>query len=417
MHGEIITIGNELTFGEVMNINGWYVSKRLSHCGYEVTHITAIRDNPEEIKHLLALALSRSDFIIITGGLGSTEDDLTTEVVASYLGQSRVIHKGLLARIHLFVEKLGLPWNASYEKMAWIPEGADLLDPEARALGYCLEQGKAIFFFIPGVPKEVSIMLERWILPILKMREKHPQTILQKTLKVFGLQEPEINERLKDLHPENENVAIGFYPNFPLHHVVLTVRGAEEKRVKERLSRWEKKVVSRLGKHVVARNASTMESEIGDLLRKNRLTIALAESITGGLIGHLLTKVPGSSDYLDRGMTVYSNRAKTELLGVPESLFARYGAVSKPVAEAMAKGAMEKSGTGLGLAVTGIAGPAGGSARKPVGTVFIALAWEKGVHSQKFWYPGKRDQVKILTAYSALEMLRRYLLNDFSRKR
>jgi nicotinamide-nucleotide amidase len=236
--------------------------------------------------------------------------------------------------------------------------------------------------------------------------------VKQRVYKIFGLLENEINQRLKKLEQKDGSVQLGFYPNFPENHLTVLVRTNQAFRAERILDQLEIEIEARLGDTIVARNDQTLEGVVGEMLSTKKMTLAVAESCSGGLIGHRITSVPGSSAYFAGGVIVYSNRAKMDWLGVPRNLLSRYGAVSEKTALAMARGILEKSKADLGLAVTGIAGPGGGTSEKPVGTVWIALASSRGTKAGQYLFEGRRRQIKALTAYTALDWVRRYLLTD-----
>jgi nicotinamide-nucleotide amidase len=409
---EIIGIGNELTTGRVLDQNAGYAAGRLSSHGFQVTRIVFIPDRAREIRSALVQAGRRADAVLVTGGLGGTLDDITAAVVAETFRRPLRLQTSLLNQIKGFLKKRGLPWDPVFEKMAWLPEGVELFHPRPKAAGFLLEEKGKPFFFLPGVPAEMRRILDRQIIPRLLQSRPDQQVSKQRVYKIFGLLEPEINRRLQDLEQRDGSVQLGFYPNFPENHLTVLVRAEKAFRADQLLDRLENEIEARLGDTIVGRNEETLESVIGELLRERKLTLAVAESCTGGLIGHRITNIPGSSDYFDRGLAVYSNRAKRDLLGVPARTLNRYGAVSEKTALAMAAGVRERSRSDLGLAVTGIAGPGGGTPEKPVGTVWIALASCEGARAGHYLFGGRRQQIKIMTAYTALDWVRRALQHD-----
>ncbi|MBI5582596.1 MAG: CinA family nicotinamide mononucleotide deamidase-related protein [Deltaproteobacteria bacterium] len=409
---EIIGIGNELTTGRVLDQNAGYAAGRLSSHGFQVTRIVFIPDRTREIRSALIRAGKRADAVLVTGGLGGTLDDITAEVVAKTFDRPLQLQPALKTQIRLFLKKRGLPWDPSFEKMAWLPEGVELFHPRPKAAGFFLEEKGIPFFFLPGVPAEMRRILDRQVIPLLLQDRPDHQVSKQRIYKIFGLLEPEINCRLQDLEQKDGSVQLGFYPNFPENHLTVLVRADKTFRADQLLDHLETEIETRLGDTIVGRNDQTLESVLGELLRERKMTLSVAESCTGGLIGHWITNVPGSSDYFDRGLVVYSNRAKTDLLGVPPGILKRNGAVSEKTALAMAAGIRERSRSDLGLAVTGIAGPGGGTPEKPVGTVWIALASSRGEKVGHYLFGGRRGQIKVMTAYTALDWVRRTLLDD-----
>jgi nicotinamide-nucleotide amidase len=294
--------------------------------------------------------------------------------------------------------------------MAWLPEGVELFHPRPKACGFMmLEKGKP-FFFLPGVPAEMHRFLDKKVIPYLLQHNPGREIIKQRIYKLFGLLEPEINEKLKDLEKRFTSLHLGFYPNFPEHHLTVSVRTENLQKTDHLLDVIESIIEERLAWYLISNNSQTLEEVVGELFLAKKLTLSVAESCTGGLIGHQITSVPGSSAYFDRGLIVYSNSAKKELLNIPKRILDRYGAVSQETALLMAEGIRKLSGSDIGLSVTGIAGPGGGTPEKPVGTVWIALASAKGTQAGLYQFDGRRDQIKTMTAYTALNEVRKFLL-------
>jgi nicotinamide-nucleotide amidase len=409
---EIIGIGNELITGRVSDKNTGYAAARLHSFGFEVSRIILIGDQPRLIRAALKRAEKRADAVLVTGGLGGTQDDVTVETVCKTFHRPLVLHQGFQGQIKRFLTQMSIPWDPLFEKMAWLPEGVELFHPRPKACGFMLlEKGKP-FFFLPGVPAEMHRFLDRQIIPYLIQHWPGQEVVRQRVYKIFGLLEPEINEKLKDLEIRYKSLQLGFYPNFPEHHLTVLVRSEKPLGAERLLDTIEKEIEGRLSGYLISKNGQAIEEVIGELLEQKKMTLSVAESCTGGLIGHRITSVPGSSGYFDRGLIVYSNRAKKELLGIPPRILARHGAVSQQTAHLMAEGIRRQSRSDLGLAVTGIAGPGGGTPGKPVGTVWISLASIRGTKTGHFLFKGRRDQIKTLTAYTALNWVRRTLLDD-----
>jgi nicotinamide-nucleotide amidase len=412
MRGEIITIGDELLSGRVCDLNSFFLSGRISSYGLVIESISSVGDDETRIIEVLNRAVGRSEFVLVSGGLGPTEDDLTTRVAAKFFGRPLVLDQTFLRSIRNSLEKRGGRWVESYRKLAYLPEGAKLIDPDGEACGFYLEYENIPVFFLPGVPNEVRLLAETKVLPWLLKGDQDPVVVRQRVFKLFGPPEAAIGDVLEGLTAGEKGVMIGYYPNFPENHVTITVRAKTEQEAGLRLSRLESEVDHRLGRFIVAKDIDTVEDVVGRLMAARGLTLAVAESCTGGLISHRLTSVSGSSNYFDRGLVVYSNRAKAELLNVPRQVLDDFGAVSQETALAMAQGVRELSRTSLGLATTGIAGPTGGTPDKPVGTVYLALADHKQAGVKRFRFSGRRDQVTTLTAETALSWLQRYLIDD-----
>lgn len=411
MKGEIINIGDELVSGRVCDLNSFFLSGRISSFGFEIKAISSVGDDEDRIIEVLERAVSRSDFVLVSGGLGPTEDDLTAKVAAKFSKLPLVLNEDFLTLIKRSLNERGIPWFESYKKLAYIPQGAKLVDP-TEACGFYLEQKSVPIFFLPGVPAEVRSLSENKVFPLLLKREGEKVVIRQRILKLFGPQEAQIGEKLEGLGANENGVMIGFYPNFPENHVTITVRSDTEDQAVQILNRLETEVDRRLGFWIVAKDGDTIEDGVGRMLTEKGLSVAVAESCTGGLISRRLTSISGSSSYFDRGLVTYSNQAKVELLGVPADTIASHGAVSEETALSMARGVREKSRVDIGLSTTGIAGPTGGSDLKPVGTVYIGLAAANGARAKRYQFSGSREQITMLTAETALSWLNRYLKDD-----
>ncbi len=409
---EIVSIGNELTSGEVVNTNAAFMAATLVERGFEVPFITTIGDDEWHIADALKRVQERADAALISGGLGPTTDDLTADAAAKAFGRHLVLNKQVLEAIRSRFIQRGMEMPASNEKQAFFPQQAEILpNLQGTAPGFLIRHRLKVFIFLPGVPRELKQMFHETVLPLLEKERKETAVYRSRTLKVFGWTESAIADRLKGITPQDYSARLAFLPRFPENHVKIIVSGKSAADVEAHLGELEKVIRERLEGRVFAADGEILEGIVGSLLRSNKATLAVAESCTGGLAAHRLTNVPGSSDYFERGVVVYSNRAKVEMLKVPETLLGQFGAVSAPVAEKMAEGVREISGATIGLGITGIAGPAGGAPEKPVGTVFIALASPRGTVSKKYRFWGDREQVKLISSHTAIDWVRRYFLN------
>jgi nicotinamide-nucleotide amidase len=406
---EIIIIGNELISGRKRDLNAWYASGCLLSHGLEVSEITTVGDNYDTLSSVLRAAVKRSNFIIAAGGLGPTEDDLTTEIASKALDRPLSLDQTVLDHIKDNTKKLGPRWSRSLEKMAWLPRGARILDPKGEMCGFSLSEGDSVLYFLPGVPGQMRELMNRFVIPDILQRYTPSNIPQHRIFKVYGLSESYIAETFKDLSDELKRVRYGFYPSFPENHITITVQGKKHEEIEREFNRAEEKIRNLLGPYIFASDDKSMEAIVGGLLKERKLTIAVAESCTGGLIGHRLTSISGSSLYFERGLIVYSDQSKVEMLGVKQKTIDSYGAVSDQTVREMAEGIKKTAKTDMGLAVTGIAGPLGGTENKPVGTVFIGLSVDGEIFSGQYRFSGQRDKVKLNTSEMALDWVRRYL--------
>jgi len=408
MHGEIIAIGDELVSGKVLNTTGSFAANKLFSAGCQITRITSIGDDPDDIEECLLTAIKRSEYVIITGGLGPTSDDITNEVAAKALGRPLVPNEVILEKIRRAERRFVNPVSLS-EKLAWLPEGAEVLNPEGCAAGYLLIHKDIPLFFLPGVPGELEDHMVQRVIPRLNELIAGKLYVRQQTFKVFGLTETEINTLLEKLESSRDGLSIGYYPNFPEVNVTATVKGVNPEEVNKIFEMACDTIKKHLDKNIVAVNEETLEEVVGRLLSENHGVLVLAESCTGGLLSQRVTSIPGSSGWFERAVITYSDKSKEDLLGVSRETLSCYGAVSHRTAEEMADGVKRLAGTGYSLAVTGIAGPSGGTSQKPVGTVYIALSTPERTVAERFQFAGTRHMIQVLAAETALDWLRRYL--------
>lgn len=409
IHGEIIATGTELITGQVVDCNAHYATRRLFEAGLAVARITTVGDQAPLIREVLDQALNRSQFIIVTGGLGPTEDDVTLPAAALALDRRLVVHEGLLDRIKRCLGERQIPWEERYAGLALIPEGAQLLDPGGMACGFAVQHREVRLFFLPGVPQEMRSLFDDIVLPSLVDWAAPKEYWVRRTLRLFGVSEGQLQGVICRLPDFQQGVTVGYYPNFPETHLSLTVRGADRTALNASLDRLTDTLAQEVGEALLGSDEATLEELVGRALKERGLTLAVAESCTGGLIGHRITNVAGSSDYFLGGVVSYGNEAKQDVLRVPADVLAQKGAVSPETARDMARGVRETFHAGVGLAVTGIAGPSGGSPTKPVGTVYIGLATSDGEDVWHYRFYGNRCQIKTLTAETALDRLRRKL--------
>ncbi len=412
----ILTIGNELTSGRIQDTNSALISRAMQAQGWPVAAMLSVGDDDGAIHDALDYLLARAGAVIATGGLGPTADDITTAAIARAFGLGLRTDDAVYAHVRALFEKRRLPWTENNAKQAVFPEGAEIIaNPTGTAAGFAVRREGRIVAVIPGVPAEARRMLPEGVIPLL--RKAFPEAALQvetSTFKLFGIPEAAVDAAMADADLAGLGVGIGFYPNFPENHIVLTARTASAAEAGEKLRAAGALVEARLGKHIFARGDETLERIVADLLTERHLTLAVAESCTGGLITDRLTDVPGSSAFLEQGVVTYSNAAKIALLGVDEAVIREHGAVSAETARLMAEGVRRLAATDLGLAVTGIAGPSGGTEAKPVGTVHIALADGGTTLCRHYALRWERRRNKVAASQAALLMLRRHLMGEES---
>jgi competence/damage-inducible protein CinA-like protein len=409
----ILSTGDELTTGRTLDTNANFIADKLVAAGLDVTAIIVVGDYPERITWAWHAAIRQADVIISTGGLGPTADDLTTETLAQVAGRKLILDQDVADRIRRMFEAMGRVMPENNLKQAQFPEGAGIL-PNAlgTAPGFRLdlqtEHGLRHLIVLPGVPREMKPMIEEQVLPWIEQARGTNEVYLSHVFQTFGISESALDELVAGCVAPDEG-RIAFRAAFPQISVRLTVHGPPAA-VPRRLEELAARLRERIGTFAYGEGDTTMEAVVGTLLKERGLTLGLAESCTGGLVGHRLTNVPGSSDYLKGGIVAYSNEIKQQSLGVRAETLRQHGAVSEETAEEMAAGARRVLGTDLGLAITGIAGPDGGTPDKPVGTVCFALAAADVVHKRRYQLWGTRDWVKLLSSQVALDWVRRYLL-------
>lgn len=408
---EIISIGEELLLGTTLDTNSAYLGRRLSEIGGRVAYRTTVGDRGEEIQENLERALSRSNLILMTGGLGPTRDDVTKKTVSKILGRPLVLHDRTLERVREHFEKRGMKMPSINTGQALIPRGAVPLDnPLGTAPGLWIQQGERDLILLPGVPAEMKAIFEG-LLPRLKEKISG-EVLLHSTLHTWGAPESEIAQRLSTTLKGKENGQVAFLPRHTGVDLRISMRGKTEREAMRVLEGLEKRIYESLGIWVWGKNEETLESVIGCLLIMKGLTLSVAESCTGGLVMDRLTGVPGSSDYFLGGLVAYSDDLKMRFLKIPKQILTKYGAVSQKTAVAMAEGIRNMAQADLGLSVTGIAGPTGGSKKKPVGLVYVGLAREGKPLWEEYRFLGDRRMIKEQSAQGALDFVRRYLLDE-----
>lgn len=416
---EIIATGNELLSCQVENTTTSFLQNQVLSMGHEITRLVTIGDDKEKIKEVIQEALTRADVVLITGGLGSTPDDLTREALAEAINHPLEFRTELWSKICEFFESRGRQSPPTSIKQAYLPYGATAIpNSVGTAAGIVQPLGNQVIIALPGPPEELREMFLQWVKPFLENHYFSPPAWKNYTLKVFGIGESTVQERLSSILGELESsgVGISFIPTAGEVHLVLRIpENVDDQSVFAELL---DKAQQLLGPDLYGVGEETLPGKVGELLQTKGLTVGVAESCTGGLIGSYITDVSGSSAYFLGGVVAYSNDVKKTLLGVGNQTLASKGAVSPETALEMARGIRRLLNSDIGLATTGIAGPTGAVPGKPVGTVYVGLATPSLSAVKKFFFPGLgRLAVKNLAAKSALDFLRRYLINSLEADR
>jgi nicotinamide-nucleotide amidase len=405
----ILSTGDELITGRVVDTNSTYIADKFYSLAIEVVAVFKVGDSRERLLWAFQHGEELGDLIIGTGGLGPTADDLTTEMVAEFIGVKLKMDKNVAEGLKRRFESRGMTMTPNNLKQALFPEGAEIIpNPMGTAPGFRVRTKRnRHLIWLSGVPREMEVMLRESVLPWIEQQGKTGEKISACTFKIYGLTESKLDDILKPISLTNE-VKLSFrahYPDLSLRLIVRGGKGGERK-----FSELRDRVRELIGRYVYAEGDETLEEVVGRLLVKQGWTLGLAESCTGGYIGHRITRVPGSSAYFKMGVVTYSNGSKMHFLGVQRTTLEDHGAVSKETALEMAQGIRSQAGADIGLSVTGIAGPTGGSVEKPVGTVWVGLADDKQSDARLFHLHGDRERVILGASQAALYWLRTSLL-------
>ncbi|MBC7899129.1 MAG: competence/damage-inducible protein A [Saprospiraceae bacterium] len=410
LSAEIIAVGSELLTPEKTDTNSLWLTGKLNEIGVEVKLKTIVGDDEARLEETIKDALKRSDIVISTGGLGPTEDDVTRQVSARAVGRSLVFHEHLVDELRARFRRWGREMPEINKRQAYVIEGAEILpNPNGSAVGMLLEAADKFLVVLPGPPRELKPMFERYVLPKLKAKAGEI-FVKRRVLKVSGMGESAVDEAIAPIYKSFGSVQTSILFNKSEVEVHLFAQGDSDADAGAMLDDVAGKIAEKLGTAVFALNGESMEEIIGKMLTDLGQTLSVAESCTGGLIGMRLTDVPGSSAYFTEGAVTYSNEAKMRSLGVPKEIIEEHGAVSAETSEAMASGMRRLAATDHAVSVTGIAGPDGGSDEKPVGTVFIGYADKHSTRSMKMTLPGDRYLIRWRSSQAALDYLRRQLL-------
>lgn len=409
----ILSTGDELTTGRVVDTNSNYLAEKLAEVGVEVAAVLTVGDVPERLEWAWRTAISISDVVVSTGGIGPTADDLTTETVARLAGVKLWRDEPTVDHMKRLFSSIGRAMPENNLKQALFPEGAEIiLNPLGTAPGFsmpiAIDGHRSHLIVLPGVPREMKPMMEDSVLPWIRANRGTDTIFAVRVFQTFGMSESALDEAVAGLiKPEEARVSFrASFPQISLRLLVEGRPGEAERKVEELADRVRKKIPE----NIYAEGDVSMEEAVGKLLADKRIKLAIAESCTGGLIGHRITQVPGCSKYFQGDLVTYSNDLKMNVLGVSEETLKRHGAVSEECVREMASGARKRTGADVAIATSGVAGPDGGTPERPVGTVCIALSSDGISGSRRYQLRGTRDWVKLLTSQIALDWLRRYAL-------
>jgi nicotinamide-nucleotide amidase len=410
MKAEIIAIGSELLTPYRLDTNSLFLTDELNKLGIRVVHKDVVGDSLDDMRSSFAHALERAELIVACGGLGPTDDDRTREAVAELLGRKLHRDDAIIRHIQERFRRFGREMPEINARQAMIPEGATILpNPRGTAPGLWLESDGRILVLLPGVPNELRAIFEAEVGPRLA-RLGHDERLFTRDLRITGLPESEVEQRVRPLYalyPDTETTILAAPTGIQLHPRTWSRDAAKAEKL---LDEIVDRMALALGEHLVSRHGETLEEVVGRVLMENHATIAVAESCTGGMLAERLTNVPGSSNYFLGGIVCYSNDLKTSFVDVPAAIIESKGAVSSEVALALADGIRRRAGATLGIGITGIAGPGGGTPEKPVGLVHIGIADERGPRERSMRFPGDRERIRQYATQAALDFVRRYFL-------
>ena len=403
---EIIAIGSELLTPQKVDTNSLYLTDQLNALGVEVVRKTVVGDDRERLTDTILGAIARSQIIVLTGGLGPTEDDLTRDAVASALGRPLVFRQDICDQIEERFRRFQRKMVEINRRQAYIVDGADVLpNDRGTAPGQWIAQDSTMLMLLPGPPNELKTMFEKHCLPRLE-KVLPPQVIRSLMLRVVGMPESDLDQLIAPVYLRYPNPATTILAVSGEIHIHLRARCGDAQQAEALIAEVAGQIEPLIGDRIYSRNGDSLEQVIGDMLRARHAKLSVAESATAGLLGARITAVPNSSDYFLGGFLTYTDQMKTKLLGVPADMLAEHTAVSEPVAKAMAEGARERTGSDYALSITGYAGPDG----EKVGLVFIGLATPDGAEARRVQLPGDRERVRAFSTNTALDMLRRNLL-------
>lgn len=410
---EILTTGDEILTGAVVDTNSAHIAQALKEIGLLGVRHSCVGDDMNHLVSTLQEIAIRADVAVVTGGLGPTTDDITAEAAAKSADVELVLNRSALRSVEDYFRTRNRPASSSNKKQALLPFGAEAIyNPVGTAPGFTLKIERCLFYFLPGVPFEMHRMLSDSVLPSIEtLRGGRGELRRVKTISTFGLTESATGERMKGFSAEFPGIKLGFRAKFPEIQIKLYGSGKDSETIDKLMNKATESVLKKIGENVFSVDGMSMEGVVGRLLSEKKATLAVAESCTGGLISHMLTNIPGSSKYFLLSGITYSNDAKTKMLDVSPDIINQFGAVHEKTAKKMAEGVRRIAGATYGLAVTGIAGPDGGTDDKPVGTVCLGLADARSARGFRFYFPfNNRSRNKKIFAMKALDILRQELM-------
>jgi len=418
MKAHIITIGDEILIGQTVDTNSAWIGQQLSSLGFNVDGIISVHDLSEDILDALKNAEGKSDVIVITGGLGPTSDDITKQTLCDFFNTHLVVNREVLAMIEVMMSRRGIPMNENNRKQAEVPENCIVLkNMRGTAPGMLFEKEGKLFISMPGIPYEMQYIMTKHVIPELKKRFPL-QTIIYRNIMTYGLPEARLAEKLTVFEKSlPEEIGLAYLPNYGIIKLRLTAVGTNRKLLEEKADEQVNKLYEIIPDLIYGENEESLEMVIGKLLKEKKQTLCTAESCTGGKIAHLLTSIPGSSDYYKGSVIAYDNCIKKEILRVPKDLLEKFGAVSEQVIKSMAEGARELLKTDFCIATSGIAGPEGGTPDKPVGTLWIAAASGKRTVAEKHLFGYDRPTNIKRFSNAALNLLRHQVISGQTENR
>jgi nicotinamide-nucleotide amidase len=403
---EIISVGTEIILGSTLNTNTYYITRKLSAIGIDVLYHTSVIDDSKLLKEVINIGIKRADLLIFTGGLGPTADDITKEVVCETLGLDLVLNKSMEYNIKNYFRKMNRPMTSNNIKQAYIPEGGSILKNEiGTAPGIYIEHQDKILILLPGPPKEMKLMFDKYTMPLIKQ----DNVIKIKTINTIGIGESALECLLKDIIAHQHNPSIATYAKNGKVDIKIVAKGRNEEKVDKLLQKAVEQIDKKISEYIYSYEDESIEEVVYKKLKDKNMKIAFCESCTGGLVVSRFTKVAGVSQVLDRGIVTYSNKAKIEELGVKQETLNEYGAVSEQVAIEMATGLLNKTDVDIALSTTGIAGPSGGTDKKPVGLVYIGIATKDNAFAIRTLFNGNRTSIQSRATLKAFDELRRIL--------